>query len=44
MLLGSVIYIFMFLRLLPVNFLTYNAAQIGSAMECILLAFAWPTE
>ena len=30
----------MFLRWLPVNFLTYNAAQIGSAMECILLAFA----
>ena len=39
-LLGSVIYIFMFLRWLPVNFVTYNAAQIGSAMECILLAFA----
>ena len=39
-LLGSAIYIFMFLRLLPVNFLTYNAAQIGSAIECILLAFA----
>jgi len=39
-LLGSAIYILMFLRWLPVNFVTYNAAQIGSAMECILLAFA----
>ena len=39
-LLGSAIYILMFLRLLPVNFVTYNSAQIGSAMECILLAFA----
>jgi diguanylate cyclase (GGDEF)-like protein len=39
-LLGSVIYIFMFLRLFPINFLTYNSAQIGSAIECILLAFA----
>ena len=39
-LLGSGIYIFMFLRLLPVNFVTYNAAQVGSAIECILLAFA----
>jgi diguanylate cyclase (GGDEF)-like protein len=39
-LLGSAIYIFMFLRFLPVNFFTYNAAQMGSATECILLAFA----
>jgi diguanylate cyclase (GGDEF)-like protein len=38
--LGSAIYIFMFLRWLPLNSFTYNAAQIGSAVECILLAFA----
>jgi len=37
---GNVLYIFMFLRVLPMTFLTYNAAQAGSAMECILLAFA----
>lgn len=37
---GNVIYIFMFLRILPTTFFTYNAAQAGSAMECILLAFA----
>ncbi|HUN87911.1 MAG TPA: diguanylate cyclase, partial [Terriglobales bacterium] len=40
LLVGNVIYILMFLRLLPMTFLTYNAAQAGSAMECILLAFA----
>lgn len=40
LLVSSVVYIFMFLRLLPTTFLTYNAAQIGSALECILLAFA----
>ncbi len=37
---GNVIYIFMFLRALPTNFFTYNSAQAGSAVECILLAFA----
>jgi diguanylate cyclase (GGDEF)-like protein len=37
---GCVIYIFMFLRALPTNVFTYNAAQAGSALECILLAFA----
>lgn len=39
-LVGNAVYIFAFLRLIPFNFFTYNAAQIGSAMECILLAFA----
>ncbi len=37
---GNVIYIFMFLRALPTNSFTYNSAQAGSALECILLAFA----
>jgi len=37
---GNVVFILMFLRLLPMTFFTYNAAQAGSAMECILLAFA----
>jgi diguanylate cyclase (GGDEF)-like protein len=37
---GNVLYILMFLRILPMTFLTYNAAQAGSAIECILLAFA----
>jgi diguanylate cyclase (GGDEF)-like protein len=37
---GNVLYILMFLRFLPMTFLTYNAAQAGSAIECILLAFA----
>jgi diguanylate cyclase (GGDEF)-like protein len=40
LLIGNVIYIFMFLRIFPQTVLTYNAAQAGSAMECILLAFA----
>ena len=40
LLVGNVIYIFMFLRIFPQTFLTYNAAQAGSALECILLAFA----
>ncbi len=40
LLLGNVIYILMFLRLLPLTFVTNNAAQAGSALECILLAFA----
>ncbi len=40
LLLGNLIYIFMYLRWLPVNFITHNSAQIGSALECILLAFA----
>ena len=34
------LYILAFLRFLPLNFVTYNAAQIGSAVESILLAFA----
>ena len=37
---GSILYILMFLRVLPVTFLTHNAAQASSAIECILLAFA----
>jgi diguanylate cyclase (GGDEF)-like protein len=37
---GNVLYILMFLRVLPMTFLTYNAAQAGSAIECILLAFS----
>ncbi len=40
LLLGNVIFILMFLRLLPQTFVTNNAAQAGSALECILLAFA----
>ncbi len=40
LLLGNVIFILMFLRLLPLTFVTNNAAQAGSALECILLAFA----
>jgi diguanylate cyclase len=39
-LVGNAVYIFAFLRLLPFNFFTYNAAQIGSGVESILLAFA----
>ena len=37
---GNVLYILMFLRALPMTFLTYYAAQAGSAIECVLLAFA----
>ena len=37
---GNVIYIFMFLRALPTTVFTHNSAQAGSAVECILLAFA----
>ena len=37
---GNVLYILMFLRVLPMTFLTYNAAQASSAIECVLLAFA----
>ncbi|HZD33153.1 MAG TPA: diguanylate cyclase, partial [Candidatus Angelobacter sp.] len=40
LLIGNVTYILMFLRLLPNTFFTYNAAQAGSAIECVLLAFA----
>ena len=40
LLVGNVIYILMFLRIIPLTFFTYNAAQVGSAIECILLAFA----
>jgi diguanylate cyclase len=40
LLVGNVTYILMFLRVLPNTFFTYNAAQVGSAIECILLAFA----
>jgi two-component system, sensor histidine kinase LadS len=39
-LVGNAMYIFAFLRLIPFNFFTYNAAQIGSGVESILLAFA----
>ena len=37
---GNVLYLLMFLRVPPTTFLTYNAAQAGPAIECILLAFA----
>ncbi len=37
---GNVIYILMFLRILPMTFVTYYSAQTGSALEGILLAFA----
>ena len=40
LLVGNVIYILMFLRVIPMTFFTYNAAQAGSGIECILLAFA----
>jgi diguanylate cyclase (GGDEF)-like protein len=40
LLVGNVVYILMFLRVIPMSFFTYNAAQVGSAIECILLAFA----
>ena len=40
LLIGNALYVLMFLRVLPTTFLTYNAAQAGSAIECILLAFA----
>jgi len=40
LLVGNVIYILMFLRIIPMTFLTYNSAQAGSAVECLLLAFA----
>jgi diguanylate cyclase (GGDEF)-like protein len=39
-LIGNLLYIFAFVRFIPFNFVTYNAAQIGSGMESILLAFA----
>lgn len=39
-LIGNVLYIVAFVRLIPFNFVTYNAAQIGSGVESILLAFA----
>jgi len=39
-LIGNLLYIFAFLRFIPFNFVTYNAAQIGSGLESILLAFA----
>jgi len=39
-LIGNAVYIFAFLRLIPFNFVTFNAAQIGSGLESILLAFA----
>ena len=37
---GNLLYILAFLRFMPFNFVTYNAAQIGSGLESILLAFA----
>jgi diguanylate cyclase (GGDEF)-like protein len=40
LLMGNVIYILVFLHLLPTTFLTYGSAQAGSALACILLAFA----
>ncbi len=39
-LIGNLLYILAFLRFLPFNFVTYSAAQTGSAVESILLAFA----
>src|SRR5262249_20260415 len=40
LLVGNAVYILMYLRVLPLTFFTFNAAQAGSAIECILLAFA----
>jgi diguanylate cyclase (GGDEF)-like protein len=40
LLIGNVVYIFMFLRIFPQTFFTYYSAQTGSALECTLLAFA----
>ena len=37
---GNLLYILAFVRFIPFNFVTYNAAQIGSGIESILLAFA----
>jgi len=39
-LIGNLLYIFAFVRFIPFNFVTYNAAQAGSGLESILLAFA----
>jgi diguanylate cyclase (GGDEF)-like protein len=39
-LIGNMLYIFAFIRFIPFNFVTYNAAQAGSGLESILLAFA----
>jgi diguanylate cyclase len=39
-LIGNALYIFAFLKFIPFNFITFNAAQIGSGLESILLAFA----
>ena len=36
----NIIYILAYLQVLPKNAFTYNSAQIGSGIECILLAFA----
>lgn len=38
--LGTVVYIAAFFRLLPTTFITANSAQLGSAAEMVLLAFA----
>lgn len=38
--LGTVVYVATFFQLLPVTFFTTNAAQMGSAAEMVLLAFA----
>lgn len=40
LLVGNAVYILMYLRVLPLTFFTFNAAQAGSAIECVLLAFA----
>ncbi len=36
----NIVYILAYLDVLPKNAFTYNSAQIGSGIECILLAFA----
>lgn len=36
----NIVYILAYLYVLPKNAFTYNSAQIGSAFECVLLAFA----
>jgi diguanylate cyclase (GGDEF)-like protein len=40
LLVGNIVYILMYLRILPLTVFTHNAAQAGSAIESVLLAFA----
>ncbi len=38
--LGTTVYVAAFFQILPITFLTVNSAQLGSALEMVLLAFA----